>query len=68
MWSYMYCNVCLLFIGADVCRITKAGDTAVYLATFGVLNAANPDAKILQDLILAGEHDCLAVTGNTFKV
>ena len=47
---------CFISKGADVNRSTKAGDTALYLATFGVLNSAQPDVRVLEDIICAGKY------------
>lgn len=44
------------FWGADVRRTTSSGDTALYLATYGILNSNRPDPDIIADLIKAGEH------------
>lgn len=40
--------------GADVRRTTSSGDTALYLATYGILNSHTPDQEIINDLIKAG--------------
>ncbi|XP_045169176.2 ankyrin-3-like isoform X2 [Mercenaria mercenaria] len=44
----------MLVKGADVTRRTKAGDTALYLATFGILSTSEPDVTVLEELIQSG--------------
>ncbi|KAL3831623.1 hypothetical protein ACJMK2_023356 [Sinanodonta woodiana] len=51
----------LLKKGADATLTTKEGDSALYLATFGVLNSPRPDTRVLEDLIKAG---CCINTSN----
>ncbi|KAK3580577.1 hypothetical protein CHS0354_002671 [Potamilus streckersoni] len=51
----------LLKKGADATLTTKEGDSALYLATFGVLNTPRPNTGILEDLIKAG---CCINTSN----
>ncbi|XP_060065017.1 ankyrin-1-like [Ylistrum balloti] len=40
--------------GADINSTSEDGDTPLYLATFGILNAATPDLEVITDLIEAG--------------
>lgn len=37
-------------------RTTSSGDTALYLATYGILNSHTPDPEIIADLVKAGEQ------------
>ena len=43
--------------GANIHLTTIQGDSALYLATFGVLSSADPDIRVLEDLITAGKKD-----------
>ncbi|XP_052811018.1 ankyrin repeat and death domain-containing protein 1A-like [Mya arenaria] len=40
--------------GADVRHTTNVGDTALYLATFGVLSSSHPDVSVLREIICSG--------------
>ena len=44
-----------VFLGANIHLTTREGDSALYLATFGVLSSAEPDIRVLEDLITAGK-------------
>ena len=46
----------IIALGGDVTRTTKAGDTALYLATFGVLSSVQPDLQVLEDIIKSGQN------------
>ena len=35
--------------------VTSDKDSALYLATFGVINSLRPDLRLLQDLLNVGE-------------
>ena len=43
-----------LFLGADIYSVTQDGDSALYLATYAVLNSRQPDISILDLLIAHG--------------
>ena len=51
----------MLHTGADVSLRSKDGDSALYLATYGILSSPNPDVGILEDLIEAGRLEYLTV-------
>ncbi|XP_052248805.1 uncharacterized protein LOC127856553 isoform X2 [Dreissena polymorpha] len=44
--------------GADIKRTTNGGDSALYLATFGVLSSSQPDISVLEEIIYAGADPC----------
>ncbi|KAH3718193.1 hypothetical protein DPMN_060992 [Dreissena polymorpha] len=48
--------IALLYIGireADIKQTTNGGDSALYLATFGVLSSSQPDISVLEEIIYA---------------
>lgn len=46
--------VSTLFLGANIYSATRDGDSALYLATYAVLNSKQPDISILELLIAHG--------------
>ncbi len=51
------CKVCLFaLVGADIHQKSNEGDSALYLATFGILNSPEPDVSLIKLLIQAGQY------------
>jgi len=47
--------------------VTRDKDSALYLATFGVLNLMRPDLRLLQELVNAGQWPTLSTVFSSYS-